>query len=67
MCCGVDERFGERGEAFWWVNDEGWVCAVGFEVGAAEGVEEAGEGWAFGYGEGEVLEEGCEVGEGVGR
>lgn len=31
--------------------------ALGFDVGAAEGVEEAGEGWVFGDGEGEVFEE----------
>lgn len=44
MCCGVGEGFGERGEAFGRVDDEGWGCAEGFEIGAAEGVEEAGEG-----------------------
>lgn len=61
----MGEGFGEWREAFWRVDDEGRVCAVWFDVNAAEGVEEAREGWVFGDGEGEVMEEVCNLGEGV--
>lgn len=61
----MGEGFRERGEAFWRVDDKGWVCAVWFDVGAAERVEEAGEGWVFGEREGEVVEEVCCLGKGV--
>jgi len=61
----VGEGFGERGETFRWVDDEGWVCAVWFDIGAAKGVEEAREGWVFGETKGEVVEEGDYLGEGV--
>lgn len=61
----MGEGFGERGEAFWRVDDEGWVCAVWFDVGAAEGVEKTGKSWVFGEGKGEVVEEGGCLGEGI--
>lgn len=56
VVCGVYEGFGERGEAFGWIDDEGWVRALRFEVVAAELVEEAREGGVVWDGEGEVVE-----------
>lgn len=61
----MSEGFRERGEAFWRVDDERWVCAVWFNEDAAEGIEEAGEGWVFGEGEGEVVEKVCCLGKGI--
>ena len=58
----VGEGFGERGEAFRSVDDEGWGLALRLEVVGGESVEEAGEGGGGGGREGEGGEEGEEGG-----
>lgn len=54
---GVEEGFGQRGEAFWRVHDEGGGLALRFEVVSGEFVEEAGEGRGGGGLDGEGGEE----------
>lgn len=63
---GVEEGFGERGEAFRGVDDEGRGLALWLEVVGGELVEEAGEGGGGGGWEGEGGEEGEEGGGCVG-
>lgn len=59
---GVDEGFGERGEAFWVVHDERWAVAEGVEVRGSEAVEEAWEGGVRRRWEVVGFEDGDEVG-----
>lgn len=57
----VDEGFGERGETFRVVHDEGGGIALRFEVGGRETVEETGKGRVDWRGDVVGLKDGKEV------